>query len=293
MRKLKHSKYKNPSILFELLSKQMTSDILQGKPVSEAYGLVGKYFSESTELGKEYKIYQTISEASVATENQADRILSSAIASRKKLNEQKLAEEKYALIGEIKESYDLTKFLCGEVKNYKLLASIYKVMEESVSTEFHNPSDIIVAKNCITESIVKNSSTTDVSNDPEADLKMYLTEDRDVRLLAYKNMLDTFNSKYQSLYPRQSALIREYVKDHIGATTLKSYIILEVSKIKEELRRTCECVDEPVIKIKIQETANQLDGISAGNSVKDNQVVALLNCYELLEELHKINKAVL
>ena len=106
-------------------------------------------------------------------------------------------------------------------------------------------------------------------------------------------MLDTFNSKYQSLYPRQSALIREYVKDHIGATTLKSYIILEVSKIKEELRRTCECVDEPVIKIKIQETANQLDGISAGNSVKDNQVVALLNCYELLEELHKINKAVL
>ena len=51
-RKLKHSKIKNTSILFELLTRQITADVLAGKS-TKSVKIVKKYFNENTELGKE------------------------------------------------------------------------------------------------------------------------------------------------------------------------------------------------------------------------------------------------
>ena len=56
--KIKHSKFKNTGILFELLVRQIASDTISGKD-SAAVGLVRKYFSK-TELSKEHKLYQTL-----------------------------------------------------------------------------------------------------------------------------------------------------------------------------------------------------------------------------------------
>ena len=44
--KIKHSKYKNTGILFELLVRQIASDTVSGKD-SAAINLVKKYFSKS------------------------------------------------------------------------------------------------------------------------------------------------------------------------------------------------------------------------------------------------------
>ena len=51
--KIKHSKFKNTGILFELLVRQIASDTISGAD-SAAIGLVKKYFSKS-ELNKEHK----------------------------------------------------------------------------------------------------------------------------------------------------------------------------------------------------------------------------------------------
>ena len=57
--KLKHSKYKNTGILFELLTRQLTSDTITGNQ-SKSLSFLKKHFNSKTELLKEYKIYHTL-----------------------------------------------------------------------------------------------------------------------------------------------------------------------------------------------------------------------------------------
>ena len=74
MKKLKHSKFKNAGILFELLVRQVTADILNGGAGdSKANAILRKYFSESTELGKENRLYRIILEDKAKDQFSADR----------------------------------------------------------------------------------------------------------------------------------------------------------------------------------------------------------------------------
>ena len=54
-KKMKHNKIKNTGILFELLTRQITADVLAGKS-TKSVKIVKKYFNENTELGKELQL---------------------------------------------------------------------------------------------------------------------------------------------------------------------------------------------------------------------------------------------
>ena len=56
--KIKHSKYKNTGLLFELLVRQITADALNGGS-SPSLNILKKSFAK-TELGKEYKLYEIL-----------------------------------------------------------------------------------------------------------------------------------------------------------------------------------------------------------------------------------------
>ena len=127
-KKLKHSKIKNTGILFELLTRQITADVLDGKD-SKAVTIVKKYFNENTVLGKELQLYRLLSEKHYNSENKANELLDLVIKSRRKLSSSSIRNEKYNLIKEIKESYQVQDFFSGRISNYKLLASISNVIQ--------------------------------------------------------------------------------------------------------------------------------------------------------------------
>jgi hypothetical protein len=291
MKKLKHSKYKNAGILFELLVRQVTADILNGHEESNANKILRKYFSESTELGKENRLYRIILEERTKDSGGADRLLDTIIRTRKKLNEKSLNVQKYNLIKEISEHYPINDFLKGNISNYKLLASIYKIFEESASDVLCDPRELFKARNCIVESISSDRvSSGIVSEDEKKDLvKVYQQQNEDVRLLAYKLLVDSFNEKYKGLDEKQKVLIREYINNVSNTNSLREYINTEVPIVRNELTQLRSKIDNDVIKIKLDETLNQLDKITKGTLVKENQIMALLLSYELLKELKKLN----
>ena len=84
-------------ILFELLTRQITADIIAGKDDSEAKHLLFKYFKEHTELGKEWGLYNLLLSDKQKNEPHADRFLSVILEQRRKLSNSKLAKEKYEL----------------------------------------------------------------------------------------------------------------------------------------------------------------------------------------------------
>jgi hypothetical protein len=287
MKKLKHSKFKNAGILFELLVRQVTADILAGKEESTANRILRNYFTESTELGKENRLYRIILEDKVKDQFAADRLLETIIRTRKKLDERALNQQKYELIKEIKENYPIEAFLNGSISNYKLLASIYKVFEENVTEVVSDPREVYKARNCITESMLLAKNPTRVISEEEKKdmVKVYQQQNEDVRLLAYKLLVDSFNEKYKNLDDKQKILIREYINNISNTNSLREYINQEVPEVRKKISELKNSIDNDVVKIKIEETLNQLEKITKGTLVKENQIMALMLSYELIKEL--------
>jgi hypothetical protein len=290
MKKLKHSKYKNAGILFELLVRQVTADILNGQDDSKANSILRTYFSESTELGKENRLYRIIMEEKTKDQASADRLLESIIRTRKKLDERLLNTQKYNLIKEIRANYPLEDFLKGSINNYKLLASIYKIFEEATSDVQADPRDIFKARSCIVESIVAPKTPTRLVSEAEKKdlIEVYQKQNEEVRLLAYKLLVDSFNEKYKTLDDRQKILIREYINNISNTNSLRQYINTEVPSVRKELTELKAKVDNDVVRIKLDETISQLDKITKGTLVKDNQIMALMYSYELIKELKNL-----
>lgn len=290
MKKLSHSKYRNTGILFELLVRQVTADILNGSDDSQANKILRTFFSESTELGKENRLYRLVVEEKTTDQVRADRLLNAVISTRKKLSETALLTQKYNLIKEIKARYPIDDFLKGNIPNYKLLASVYKIFEDATTEVQCDPRDLYKARGCIVEHMVTKATPTRlISEDEKKDLiKVYQQQNEDVRLLAYKILVDSFNAKYASLNEKQTVLIREYINNISNTNSLRQYINQEVPEVRKQLTELKKKVDSDVVRIKIDETVTQLDKIARGNLVKDNQIMALMLSYELVKELSNI-----
>ena len=81
---IKHSKFKNTGILFEVLVRKITADTLSGID-SAAINILKKHFV-NTELGKEFKLYEAVFKSKNINDSKANVILNTVVESSKKLN---------------------------------------------------------------------------------------------------------------------------------------------------------------------------------------------------------------
>jgi hypothetical protein len=124
---LKHNKIRNTGILFELLVRQITTDTLNNRE-SKAVDILKKHYN-NTQVAKEFKIYKTLANAKNLSEVKANIIINAAVEAYRKLNKTVLKSQKYELISDIKENYNIEEFFKSNVDNYKTLASIYMLFE--------------------------------------------------------------------------------------------------------------------------------------------------------------------
>jgi hypothetical protein len=282
-KKAKHSKFKNSGVLFELLTRQITADILAGRDESFTKNLMFKYFNESTALGKEFQLYNFIVSQSSKNAESADRILNVVLQTRSKLNERELNSEKYNLIKEIKEQFNIDEFLKNKIPNYKLYASVYKLFENQGSDEVKfDVEEILEARECVVESL-----TREKKNEEQA-LDVYSSQPAEVKLLAYKFLIENFNKKYSSLLPAQKVLLKEFITNVSNTNKFTEFVNNEYKKVADLLKERSILVKSDIIKIKLNETIAQLSNKTLTGIVKENQLTPLLSAYELIEELNKL-----
>jgi len=287
---MRHSKFKNTGILFELLTRQVTADILAGKQESGAKELLFKYFKENTELSKEWKLYSAILSNKLADEPKAERFLSVILEARKRLSRKKLSQEKYELIKEAKEKYPLDDLFKAPIRNYRMLASIYKLFEDGVSEEVRfNINEMFQAKTCIVEHIVdKPKASVLKETEDEQLIDCYRRQSAETRLLAYELLLEKLNTKYSTvLDDDQKAVLREYIYNIANTNSLGNFVKIKVSEVKTQLTEVVRKIEDNVARIKVTEVVHQLDKVSPDKIVKDNQIMVLLLSYELLKECRK------
>ena len=279
--KVKHSKYKNTGILFELLTRQLTSDTITGNQ-TKSLSFLKKHFNSKTELLKEYKIYHTLSTKKYNKDSQATMLIETLIDAHRKLNKSQLRREKYNLIKDIKENYDINNFFNSKISNYKIMASIFNLLENKKATAI----SIVNSKVTLLEHITEKS----ISKKKNPIIENYNKQDKDTRLLTYKVLLEKFNSKYSGLEENQKTLLKEYVNSVSNSPSLKSYINQEIKEVKKELTKYSKKVEDKTIAIKLNETKSLIKPLCKKSSVHDDNVINLLYYYELINELKTIHE---
>ena len=283
--RVKHSKIKNTGILFELISRQITVDVMNGDDKSKSVEMLKKFFNEGTELGKENQLYQVLLKENYNSSHKAEKLVDAVVKARQKLQNKKLRTEKYNLIKEIKKNYVVEDFFRARIPNYKVYASIYKkfIVE---TTQIFNPTEEVESTFSIVEHITRNKTKS--KSVESGVINEFKNEDKDVRLMSYQLMVDNFNGRYKKLNSMQRNLLKEYINNISNTNSLREFINGEVKKVKQILSKILPKVDDDITKIKLSEAINQVDTIKKGKIVKDKQVVSLMRYYELIKELRNV-----
>jgi len=286
-RKLKHSKIKNTGILFELLTRQITADVLAGKS-TKSVSILKEYFNEKTELGKELELYKLLSEKNYTSEVKANDLLNVVVKQRQKLSNTNLRREKYNLIKSIKENYNVTDFFNGRIPNYRILASIYNVFQSETTNEKFKANHIVNSRFTVLEHVTNKK--IDEKKIKEKVLKEYTKEDKDLRLLAYQILVDKFNTKYKKLDESQKSLLKNYINNVSNTNSLREYVDREVTIIKNKLNKHLPKVNDKITNIKLTEAIKQIENLTKGKIVNEKQVLTLMRYYELIKEIKNVHK---
>jgi len=283
MRKSKHSKIKNTGLLYEILIRQVTADILDNKNKNLALAIIKERFDEKTELGKELLLYNALINTTFKTDRKADFFISEVINAHQKINKTQLKRQKYNVIKEIKSKFNFNKLFSSKIKNYKTYASIYRIFEYNEQMAPDEKTETYF--NLIENLTKKESININVLSEKNKN------QDKELRALSYKILLEKFNSKYFKLNMQQKSLLKEYINNVSNSNNLKKYISDLIPNLKKELKNQVNSIDEKVVKIKLKEAINAIDKIcnvdNKSNFVKDITVIQTLRYMELLKEVKK------
>jgi len=281
---IKHSKYRNTGILFELLVRQTTSDLLNSKD-SKSVKILKKYFT-NTELGKEYSLYNTLVVSKKLSEAKAEILISTLIEQYKKLDCEKINKLKYNLIKEIKANYELDDFFKAKISNYKQYASLYTIFE-SQNSKTIDTKQLILNKITLLEQLTEESIFDKKA--PQSIMEDFMKEDKEIRLLAYKLLVEKFNDKYENLSEIQKSILKQYINSIADTKSLTQYLNERVIEVRAELSKLSKSTPDKVLKIKLQEVLKLVKPLEENKSIKDEQIIGILQCYDLIEEIKRAN----
>jgi len=283
--KVKHSKFRNTGLIFELLVKQIASDTLNNRD-SAAVHILKKYFTGKTALAKEFKLYEFIAKNKNISQSKAEAIVSTITEISRRLDQTQLKESKYNLISDIKENYNIEEFFSIQVRDYKALAALYCLLEAQNNADLVDPSVLVDNKTTILEHLT--SAPQKESDVKDTLIEDYSKYDKDLRLLTFKILLEKFNNKYKDLLPEQKNILKEFITSVNSNTRLRNVVNEELTKIASDVRDLVSKVKDEVVKIKLEEVAKAIVPIAKTEKITDSHLVNLMQYYDLVNELRSI-----
>lgn len=283
--RIKHSKYKNTGLIFELLVKQIAADTLSRKD-SPAVTILKKNFTGRTALVREFKLYEFILKNKSVSQSKAESIVSTVIEVSRGMDREILKKQRYNLIKDIKESYNLEEFFSISINDYKPLAALYCLMEAHKVTDVVDPNFLVDNKTTILEHLTKEEQNKTQVRDTL--IEEYSKYDKDLKLLTFKILLEKFNNKYDTLLPEQKNVLREFITSVDSSNRLRTIVNNELCKLKEEIQKLKESIGDEIIAIKLQEVIKTIEPVTKLKKVTDDHLVSIMQYYELVQELKEL-----
>lgn len=283
--KVKHSKYKNTGLIFELLVKQIAADTLSRKD-SPAVKILKKFYTGNTSLVREFKLYDFVLKNKGIGQKKAEAIISTIVELSRKIDTPTLNKQKYELIKELKSHYNLEDFFSIKVESYKPLAALYCLLEAQNTEGLVDPQVFVDNKTTLLEHFLQTKQ--DGNNAKDTLIEEYSKYDKDLRLLTYKILLEKFNNKYADLLPEQKNILKEFIISANSTTKLRTIVNEELQKIQKQINILKPKIEDQIIKIKLDEVYKSITLVKNTEKVTDNHLVSLMQYYELVGELKKV-----
>jgi hypothetical protein len=283
MKKLKHSKYKNTGILFEMLVRKLTSETMTSNK-TQTLDIIKKYFGKNTELSKELQLYNQLVKEQHKSEARALEFIRTTRDTHSQLNQSLLRRQKYNLVKEISEKFSFDSLSKGHINNYKALASAYMLFEYKDSD---NIKQLTECKNVVLENSIISKKQSRPINEIS---KALSAQEKDTRLLAYKIMIDKFNEKYVSLTESQKRLLNKYITNINDTDALKGYVKQIIPGIKKHLAEHAKKVTDQVTRIKVQKLSEMLCNVENMKTIKESHVLSLMRYMDLMDELTEVHQ---
>tara|TARA_X000001382_G_scaffold95277_1_gene69728 strand:- start:1432 stop:2286 length:855 start_codon:yes stop_codon:yes gene_type:complete len=280
--KIKHSKFRNTGLIYELLIKQIAADTLENRP-SPAIKILKKYYSGKSFLAKEYKLYEYITKNKGIGRDKAETVLSTITEISRKLDQASIKNQKYNLISDIKESYKIEHFFSAKVRDYKALAALYCLLEAQNNYELVDPQIFVDNKTTILEHLTEE--VQDKGDVRQSLIEEYSNYEKDLKLLTYKILLEKFNKKYATLLPEQKKILKEFITSVDSTTKLREYVNSALENVKLQLTELTKEVQDDIIRIKLNEVVENITPVSNKQKVDTETLAILMQYYELIKEI--------
>ena len=288
MNKIKHSKVKNVGIMYELLARKLTADVLNDNTKSKAVSIFKEFFGKDTEISKELELYNILQNKKTKNQAMATDLLNVVLETRQKLSNSKLRKEKYNLVKRVNESFDSKEFFSTRIPNYKFYASVYNLFEEISSDKTLNPVAKVNSKFTLIETISTSVKKKQVQESEV--FSEFSKSDADVRLLAYKTLVDKFNKKYSKLTTEQKEVLKKYIYNVSNNEELKTFVDDKLDIIEAKLVKQVNKVNDEITRIKLHGAINKIEEIKNTKHVSEKTLTSVLRYYDLVTELGKVNE---
>lgn len=283
--KVRHSKYKNTGLIFELLVKQVAADTLNNRD-SNAVSLIKKYFTGKSALAKELRLYEFIIKNSNTTATKAEHIVSTILELSQKIDRNAAKKQRYNLVKEIKESYNESDIFTIKVPHYKALAATYCLLEAHTNPDVINPEVLIENKTTVLEHLTGSEQKEEEVK--QGLLEEYSKYEEDLRLLTYKILLEKFNGEYATLLPEQKNLLKEFISSVDSNNKLFTLVNEQLDIVKKSLVASTIVVEDKVVALKLNEIAGNIEPLSKGTRIDDSHLLNLMQYYQLLHEVVQV-----
>ena len=280
--KLKHNKKRNVGIIYELLVRNMTRQLLSEnmKNVNTIKQLIEKHFNKKTEIYKEYKIFSALSDNLNKSLNENKELARSIIKESKVLcqniDTKKLEKEKSNLIKSINYTFG-KKFYFEHVPNYVNLATIQITLNEWKNKSFNIQNTVLLEEKIINNLIQKETKSYE-------ELKESVDKSNSDQIVM-NIMTKKINEKYKNMSADQKNLIKSYAfyyeKD-------KSYLIQYLNEQKTNsinlLKEFKSNNESEYLNSKIEHVMKNIKSLNE-NNITDDTIVKFLTISQLITEL--------
>ena len=131
------------------------------------------------------------------------------------------------------------------------------------------------------------------SNNPSNTIETTINEEyskqpKEVRLLAWKMLVENFNNKYTTLTEKQQDILREYINSVDNSEKLKKFVVRECNSLSKNIKAVK--VTDTVTQIKVNEVVKLISKVKTSKVITESQILSLLRYTELHNELKRVFK---
>ena len=121
-------------------------------------------------------------------------------------------------------------------------------------------------------------------------MKTLRRENKDLRSITYKILIEKFNKKYKSLSRNQKDVLREYINNLSNTNVLNDFLESKFKGISFDLKKSLPKIDDKVIKIKIKECIKLIEDTKYSSKQHSHNVLKLMRFYQLMEDVRNATK---